>query len=108
MFQKTWHEPEMTYYTINTDILPYVYTSVESTEKPSLAESQSDSKAYTFQGMLTYANTFAGKHSLSALAVIEARQVDTRHMNASRTNFDLNIPELSMTRVPLTIWSIIC
>lgn len=105
VFQKTWHEPEMTYYTINTDILPYVYTPVESTEKPSLAESQSDSRAYTFQGMLTYANTFAGKHSLSALAVIEARQVDTRHMNASRTNFDLNIPELSMGNSNTSNWS---
>ena len=105
VFQKTWHEPEMTYYTINTNVLPYAYNPVVSSEKPSLAESQSNSKAYTFQGMLTYANTFGGKHSVSALAVVEARQVDYRNLSASRTNFDLNIPELSMGNSNSSNWS---
>ncbi len=105
VWQKTWVEPPLTYYTINTGVLPYQYNPVASTEKPRLTESQNTTKAYTFQAMLTYAHTFAQKHSVSALAVMESRQVDYRNFAAGRTNYDLYIPELSMGNSNTSNWS---
>ena len=94
-FNKNWTDPAPTYYNINTTVSPYIYSAVVSTDKSSLSESINNNKAKTYQGMLNYDRVF-GSHSVSILAVMETRNNLTDLLNASRSNYDINIHELDL------------
>jgi TonB-linked SusC/RagA family outer membrane protein len=94
-YTKNWTEPEPTYYNINTNTTPYTYTPVVSTQKPSLLESQTYGFASTGQILVNYNQSF-GRHEVGGLFVFEARKNKSNSFFASRTNYDIWIPELSM------------
>ncbi len=94
-FVKNWSEPDPTYYNINTSTTPYSYNAVASTGKPALGESYSRSINLDYQTYLNYHRTF-GKHDLTGLLVMDARTSHSDNFGASRSNYDLNIDELSL------------
>ncbi len=92
---KLWKTP-MHVATIDTTKRPYVITDgIFGAVKPSLAQSYSQSQQLTYQASLIYNRTF-GKNSITILGVLEAKRNQTMGFAASRTNFNLTIPELSM------------
>jgi TonB-linked SusC/RagA family outer membrane protein len=94
-FRKEWSEPMPATYNINTTTNPYTYTKVASTGKPSLWEQNERWKEFTYQGFLNYQRTF-GKHSVTGLAVMEVRTAKYDRLNASRSNYELNLDELDL------------
>lgn len=94
-FQKSWNEPGPSTYNINLTTDPYEYTEVPDLSKPSLSSSSDRWKEFTYQGFINYGNTF-GKHSVSALGVVEVRTAFHEYVNASRSNYQLNIDELNL------------
>jgi TonB-linked SusC/RagA family outer membrane protein len=96
--QKQWHLP-FYYYTINTATTPYVYTqAIATAEGPPaytyLYEQYLKSENFTYQGILTYHNTF-GKNSLSGLVVAEARNNTNSNFNARINNYSLPVDEFN-------------
>lgn len=87
-------------------VYPYEYYVYDAANKKyNKSELQSDAELsqstqintfYTIQGYVNYANSF-GKHNVSGLFVYERRWGGTSvKYNASRTGFDIKIPELNM------------
>jgi TonB-linked SusC/RagA family outer membrane protein len=96
--QKQWHLP-FYYYTINTSSTPYVYTkAIATAEGPPaytyLYEQYLKSENFTYQGILTYNNTF-GKNSVSGLIVAEARNNINSNFNARINNYSLQVAEFN-------------
>src|SRR5205823_13772622 len=91
-------------YTVDLSKTPYNYVlGVQGASKPSLSQGYSLNKAFTYQALLNYANTF-GKHSVTALGVFEYRNQKYNTFGASRQNFNTTIPELSAgSSTPLDI-----
>lgn len=93
-YNRTWALP-IPFYNVDTTTKPYTYNKgYGGVGKPSLYESWSQSKAITWQGMITYAASF-GKSDISGLAVVEDRTVNYRTFSATRYNYNLNIDELN-------------
>ncbi len=97
--QKQWHTP-FYYYTINTSSTPYAFTTqaIATAEGPPaytyLYEQYLKSENFTYQGILTYHNTF-GKNSVSGLVVAEARNNINSNFNARINNYSLQVDEFN-------------
>ena len=92
---KLWKTP-MHVATIDTTKRPYVINDgIFGAVKPSLAQSYSRARQLTYQASLNYNRTF-GKHSLGILGVFEAKANQTLGLGASRTNYNLTVPEINM------------
>ncbi|WP_375446941.1 SusC/RagA family TonB-linked outer membrane protein [uncultured Fibrella sp.] len=91
-------------YTVDLSKQPYNYVlGVQGASKPSLSQGYSQNKAFTYQGLINYANSF-GKHNVTALGVFEYRNQKYNQFGASRLNFNTTIPELSVgSSTPLDI-----
>lgn len=91
-------------YTVDLSKTPYEYVlGIQGAAKPSLSQFYSQNKAFTYQGLLNYANSF-GKHNVTALGVIEYRNQKYNFLSAGRQNFNTTIPELSAgSSTPLDI-----
>ena len=63
-------------------------------EKPNLEQSFEESVSMTYQGMINYSRTF-GKHTVTGLGVIEARERNVWNMSAKRLNYNINIDEIN-------------
>jgi TonB-linked SusC/RagA family outer membrane protein len=95
IFKKDWRQPYPTFYTINTSVTPYEYVPTVDPTKPSLYENLDMYRNYTWQGILSYNNVF-GNHSIDALAVYEGRKTHWNGVGVSRTNYEVNIDEISL------------
>lgn len=83
-------------YNVDLSKTPYEYVlGIQGSSKPSLSQSYSLNKAFTYQALLNYANTF-GKHGITALGVLEYRNQKYNTFGAARLNFNTTIPELSV------------
>lgn len=91
-------------YTVDLSTTPYTYVQgIQGSAKPSLSQGYSLNKAFTYQALLNYANSF-GKHNVTALGVFEYRNQKYNTFGASRLNFNTTIPELSVgSSTPLDI-----
>ncbi len=91
-------------YTVNTSKQPYEYVlGIQGAPKPRVDQSFGIDKAFTYQGFINYANTF-GRHSVTALGVIEYRTIRSNFFGASRQNYNTTIPELNAgSSIPLDI-----
>ena len=92
---KTWRTP-IPYYTVNTSTTPYTYpqAGTDGPAKPNYTVSLLQSQAFTYQGYLNYNNRF-GKHDIGGTLVLESRNTKLMSLMASRTNFNVSVPELS-------------
>jgi len=91
---KSWSEPFLSYsYNQATD--EYEEHNAWLSSKPSLSQNSTIRTFYTTQGFVNYDNQF-GKHGIQALAVYERRWGGQRNYAASRTQYDVCIPELNM------------
>jgi TonB-linked SusC/RagA family outer membrane protein len=99
---KTWLTP-MPYYTVDTSTSPYTYNKAGSDgpAKPSYRIDFSQSQAFTYQGFLNYNRSF-GKSDIGATFVAETRGIKYTSFGASRTNFNVLIPELNNGSSELT------
>jgi TonB-linked SusC/RagA family outer membrane protein len=96
--QKQWHTP-FYYYTVNTNVTPNAFTRAISTaEGPPgytyLYQSFNKSENFTYQGYLTYQNTF-GKNELNGLLVAEFRNNTASNFNARINNYGLSVDEFN-------------
>jgi len=94
-FSKNWTEPMPTYYTINTSTSPYSYDPTANAGEPSLSEGYSKGTVLEYQSYINYHRTF-GDHDITALLVMDARKYHNDNFSASRSNYSLNIDELSL------------
>ncbi len=94
--QKTWLTPIPYYAVTDTTTNPYTISQIGSDgpQKPSYEVYNSQVQAFTYQGYLTYANSF-GKSNVGATIVLEARNSKFANFGAKRVNFNVNIPELN-------------
>lgn len=91
---KSWSEPYVAYiYNQATD--EYDEKSTWLSSKPSLSQNSTIKTFYTTQGFINYDNQF-GKNGIQALAVYERRWGGQRNYSASRSQYDVSIPELNM------------
>ncbi|MDR0792379.1 MAG: TonB-dependent receptor [Chitinophagaceae bacterium] len=92
---KTWLTP-IPYYLVDTSTTPYTYPlgGNDGPAKPSYSVSYAQNQAFTYQGYLNYANDF-GKHSVTAMMVLERRISKFTTLGAARTNYNVNVPELN-------------
>lgn len=91
---KTWATP-IPVYTLDASQDPYEYTlGYQGPEKPNLESKASESTNLTYQAMLNYVNTF-GKHTVSALAVVEARERKVWNLEAKRLNYAIDLDEIN-------------
>lgn len=92
---KVWRTP-IPYYTVDASTTPYTYNLAgnDGPAKPVYTVNYSQNQAFTYQGYINYANTF-GKHALSAMVVLEARNSKFTTLGAGRNNFNVNVPELN-------------
>lgn len=82
-------------YTLDASKDPYQYTEgFQGPEKPNLEQSFEESVSMTYQGMVNYAQTF-GKHTITALGVIEARERNVWNMSAKRLNYNIDMDEIN-------------
>ncbi len=82
-------------YTVDLTKTPYQYVlGIQGSSKPSLSQGYSQNKAFTYQALLNYANTF-GLHSISALGVFEYRNQKYNEFGAARLNYNTTIAELN-------------
>ena len=93
--KKIWKTP-MPYYTVDmTSGTPeYVKAGNDGPEKPTYTQNYSENQSLTLQGQLLYNNTF-GKHEVGGLVVFEMRDTQGDFFEASRLNYNVNIPELN-------------
>ncbi|MEO8414809.1 MAG: TonB-dependent receptor [Ginsengibacter sp.] len=94
--QKTWLTPIPYYAVTDTTTNPYTISQIGSDgpQKPSYEVYNSQVQAFTYQGYLTYNNSF-GKSNIGATIVLEARNSSFSNFGAKRVNFNVNIPELN-------------
>jgi len=92
---KSWRTP-IPYYTVDATTQPYTYNLAgnDGPAKPIYSVNYAQSQAFTYQGYINYANDF-GKHAVSAMVVLEARNSNFTTLGASRSNFNVNVPELN-------------
>lgn len=90
-----WQTP-IPYYTANVTKNPVEYTvaGVDGPAKPKLTNLLDWSQQFSYQGYLTYQRTF-GRHDVTGLIVLEARNSKYATFNAARSNYDIGIPELN-------------
>lgn len=94
-FAKTWKQPTPSTYNINTSVVPYVFTEVPNTARPSLSVSSDRFREFTYQGFLNYDKSF-GKHNVTVLGVVEVGDIFHDYFSASRSNYQLYIDELNL------------
>ena len=94
--QKTWLTPIPYYAVTDTTTNPYTISQIGSDgpQKPSYEVYNSQIQAFTYQGYLTYNNSF-GKSDIGATVVLEVRNTKLSNFGAKRVNFNVNIPELN-------------
>jgi TonB-linked SusC/RagA family outer membrane protein len=94
--QKTWLTPIPYYAVTDTTTNPYTISQIGSDgpQKPSYEVYNSQVQSFTYQGYLTYNNSF-GKSNVGATIVLEARNSKFSNFGAKRVNFNVNIPELN-------------
>ncbi len=94
--QKTWLTPIPYYAVTDTTTNPYTISQIGSDgpQKPSYEVYNSQIQAFTYQGYLTYNNSF-GKSNIGATVVLEIRNSKYSNFGAKRVNFNVNTPELS-------------
>lgn len=94
--QKTWLTPIPYYSVTDTTTTPYTIAQIGSDgpQKPSYEVYNSQIQAFTYQGYLTYNNSF-GRSDVGATLVLESRNSKFSNFGAKRVNFNVNIPELS-------------
>ena len=94
--QKTWLTPIPYYAVTDTTTNPYTISQIGSDgpQKPSYEVYNSQIQAFTYQGYLTYNNSF-GKSNVGATVVLEVRNTKLSNFGAKRVNFNVNIPELN-------------
>lgn len=94
--QKTWLTPIPYYAVTDTTTSPYTISQIGSDgpQKPSYEVYNSQIQAFTYQGYLTYNNSF-GKSNIGATVVLEVRNSKLSNFGAKRVNFNVNIPELN-------------
>lgn len=91
---KNWLTP-MPVYTLDASVSPYRWTEgFQGPEKPYLSVSYSEDVSTTLQGMIDYNNSF-GRHNVTALAVIEARNKNCWNLGARRNNYGINVDEIN-------------
>lgn len=82
-------------YTLDASQTPYQFVEgFQGPEKPNLEQSFEESVSMTYQGMINYSRTF-GKHTVTGLGVIEARERNVWNMSAKRLNYNINIDEIN-------------
>ncbi|MCC6290446.1 MAG: TonB-dependent receptor [Chitinophagaceae bacterium] len=93
---KTWTTPIPYYAVTDTTTTPYTITQIGSDgpQKPGYSVSYSQSQAFTYQGFLTYNNSF-GKSDVGATLVLESRNTKATSFAAGRVNYNVSIPELN-------------
>ncbi len=91
---KSWSEPFVSYQ-YNQVTGEFDENNTWLSSKPSLSQNSTIKTFYTTQGFINYDNQF-GKHGIQALAVYERRWGGQRNYAASRTQYDVSIPELNM------------
>ncbi len=92
--EKSWHTP-IPVYTLDASYTPYRWTEgFQGPEKPNLEERYQERTTFTYQGMINFNRDF-GKHNVTALAVIEAREHNVWNMGAKRNNYGINIDEIN-------------
>ncbi len=97
-YRKAYHKP-FTYYTVNLNVTPYVYSKAASTSEglvnyTYLQENYDRAQNFTYQGYLNYHGTF-GKHEVTGLVVAEARNTKGNQFNARINNYALDADEFS-------------
>ena len=94
--QKTWLTPIPYYAVTDTTTNPYTISQIGSDgpQKPSYEVYNNQIQAFTYQGYLTYNNSF-GKSNIGATVVLEVRNSKFSNFGAKRVNFNVNIPELN-------------
>ncbi|MGN6437171.1 MAG: SusC/RagA family TonB-linked outer membrane protein [Agriterribacter sp.] len=92
---KTWRTP-IPYYVVDASTQPYTYNLAgnDGPAKPIYSVSYAQSQAFTYQGYINYANEF-GKHAVTGMVVLEARNSKFTNLGASRSNYNVNVPELN-------------
>lgn len=90
-----WKTP-MPYYTVDmsSGSPKYVQAGSDGPEKPTYTQNYSENQSLTLQGQIQYNNTF-GKHEVGGLVVFEMRDTQGDSFEASRLNYNVNIPELN-------------
>lgn len=93
---KTWATPIPYYAITDASTRPYTITQIGSDgpQKPTYNVSFGQSQAFTYQGFLTYANSF-GKSDVGATLVLESRNTKSTSFGAGRVNYNVGIPELN-------------
>lgn len=82
-------------YTLDASQDPYQYMEgFQGPEKPNLEQSFEESVNMTYQGIINYARTF-GKHTVTGLGVVEARERNVWNMSAKRLNYGINVDEIN-------------
>ncbi|MCR8560652.1 TonB-dependent receptor [Mucilaginibacter sp. BJC16-A38] len=91
---RIWQTP-IPFYNVNTATTPYTYVAgIQGSQKSQFTENYFQTHSFTYQGFLTYQATF-GKSDISALAVVESRNVKYEQFGGYRQNYNLNIDELN-------------
>lgn len=93
---KTWSTPIPYYAVTDATTNPYTITQIGSDgpQKPTYNISFAESQAFTYQGFLTYINSF-GKSDVGATLVLESRNTKSSGFSAGRVNYNVGIPELN-------------
>jgi TonB-linked SusC/RagA family outer membrane protein len=93
---KTWLTPIPYYAVTDTTTTPYTISQIGSDgpQKPSYEVYNNQIQAFTYQGYLTYNNSF-GKSDVGATMVLEVRDTKFSNFGAKRVNFNVGIPELN-------------
>lgn len=92
---RAWQTP-IPYYTADVTKNPVEYKQAgnDGPAKPRLTNTLDWGQQFSYQGYLNYQRTF-GKHDVSGLIVLEARNSKYVTFSAARSNFDIGIPELN-------------
>jgi TonB-linked SusC/RagA family outer membrane protein len=98
-FEKSWKTPytvyQLTWAGDRNHIVTREFTGASAQvggTHSQLSESHSHSSAYQLNGIISYSNTFAKKHEISAMLGFEQAESADENFKASMTNFDLNKP----------------
>lgn len=92
-FNRTWLTP-IHFYTYDSASNTYPLAGNDGPAKPQYAEEYDQTQAFTYQGYINYHNSF-GKSDVSALVVLEVRNLKTSVFGAGRVNYNINVPELN-------------
>ncbi len=92
-FNRTWLTA-IPYYSYDPVTKTYPLAGTDGPAKPTYSVSYNQSQAFTYQGYITYHNTF-GKHDLSGLVVLETRNTKSSIFGAGRVNYNVTVPELN-------------